>query len=169
MFETERLILRPAHRADAGFILALVNSEGWLRYIGDRGIRTLDQACDYIEAQLQSHYQTHGYGLYVVCSKPEHTPIGLCGLLCRDALPHPDLGFALLPQWQNQGLAKEACQKVLELARSQWAIATLLAITAPDNHASAGLLGSLGFTSSGTTRLSDDAEEVRRFILNGPS
>ncbi|MBY5979398.1 GNAT family N-acetyltransferase [Ferrimonas balearica] len=163
MQQSERLVLREAHRADADFILALVNSEGWLRFIGDRGIRTLDQAIDYIENQLQSHYQAHGYGLYVVCLKPDHAPIGLCGLLNRDALPFPDLGFALLPQYHRQGFALEACKHVLNRAKTEWRLNTLLGITAPDNSASAALLSRLGFAETGTVRLEPASEAVRRF------
>ncbi|MBY5920779.1 GNAT family N-acetyltransferase [Ferrimonas balearica] len=166
MYNTARLLLRPAQLSDADFILSLVNSEGWLKHIGDRGIRTLKQAQSYIEEQLQAHYSQHGYGLFVMCLKPENRPVGLCGVLNRDTLPHPDLGFALLPQWQRQGLTLEACLRVLEEARDSWSIATLWGITSPDNAASAALLRRLGFIENGTAQLSEDADSVRRFVLS---
>ncbi len=165
MYDTARLTLRPAQLMDADFILSLVNSEGWLKHIGDRGIRTLRQAQGYIEEQLQAHYQQHGYGLFVMSLKPEKTPIGLCGVLKRDTLPHPDLGFALLPQWQRQGLTLEACQQVIHQARNAWGISTLWGITAPDNVASAALLTRLGFVEGDTVTLGEDSGVVRRFVL----
>ncbi|MBY5991200.1 GNAT family N-acetyltransferase [Ferrimonas balearica] len=162
MLHTPRLRLRHARETDAPFILALVNSAGWIEYIGDRGIRTEAQAIEYIRQQLQAHYDQHGYGLYVV--EHQRRAIGLCGLLNRDTLPCPDLGFALLPEAQGQGLAQEAARLILTAECPRLGLTKLWAITASHNHASARLLTRLGFIESGTHLLEPDQPPVRRFI-----
>ena len=105
VLETERLRLRRLTVDDAAFILELVNDPSWLRFIGDRGVRNLDDARSYILKGPVASYEKHGFGLWLVELKAEATPIGICGLLQRDTLPDVDIGFALLPQFCGQGYA----------------------------------------------------------------
>lgn len=142
--ETARLTIRRLRPSDAGFILELLNDPAFIRYIGDRGVRTDADAVGYISDGPMASYERHGFGLYLVERKPDGTSAGICGLLRRDYLPEPDLGFAFLPAFRSQGLAFEAAGAVLAEARSLglWRV---LAITSPDNTASIRLLGKLGF------------------------
>jgi len=99
MIETERLVLRHIAIRDAEFIRAVLNEPSFLRFIGDRGVRTTDDACRYIQDGPVASYTRYGYGLLRVGLKADDTPIGICGVLKRDTLPEPDLGFSLLPAW----------------------------------------------------------------------
>ena len=142
---TARLELHRAVCADGPFLLALLNDPDWLRYIGDRGVRSLADAEAYVRDNLQAHYRAHGYGLYRVRLRSGATPIGLCGLLRRDFLVLPDLGFALLPSYVGHGYAAEAARGVIAYARRELGIERLCAIARPDNERSLRLLGRLGF------------------------
>ena len=110
VLETDRLVLRWLETEDDAFILKLVNEPSWLEHIGDKGVRTLEQARTYIDAGPRQMYRAHGFGLYLVQRKTDDAPIGICGLIRRDVLEHVDLGFALLPQYWRQGYALEAAQ-----------------------------------------------------------
>lgn len=142
--ETARLTIRRLQPSDATFILALLNDPAFIRYIGDRGIRTDADARRYIADGPMASYERHGFGLYLVERKSDGVPAGICGLLQRDYLPDVDLGFAFLPAFRSQGLAFEAATAILAEARGLGR-ARVLAITAPDNTASIRLLGKLGF------------------------
>jgi ribosomal-protein-alanine N-acetyltransferase len=135
---------------DADFILRLTNSEGWLRYIGDRGVRSREDAIRYIEDSPRRLYRDHGYGLWRISLIDDPTPMGLCGLVRRDSLPGPDLGFALLPEFWGQGYAREAAEATLGFVRDTLLLPGLLAICQQDNAASLGLLEGLGFARIGT-------------------
>jgi ribosomal-protein-alanine N-acetyltransferase len=130
---------------DTDFILQLTNSEGWLRYIGDRGIRTPDDACRYIDEGPRTLYREHGFGLWRISRLDDPTPMGVCGLVKRDSLPGPDLGFAFLPAFWGAGYAREAASACLAFAREALQLRELLAICQPDNAASLRLLEALGF------------------------
>lgn len=145
VLETERLILRLFDPDDAPFILTLLNEPSFLRYIGDKKVRTLDDARQYILNGPRASYERHGFGLYQVELKDSHTPAGMCGLLKRDELPDPDIGFAFLPDYWNKGFASEAANAVLNDARERLKLARILAIVNPDNDASIKLLEKLGF------------------------
>ncbi|GEM_PF-52170 len=142
---TARLCLRHAAQSDAPFVLEILNEPGWLRYIGDRGVRNLDDARQYIRERFQAGYAQDGYGMYVVERSGEPGPVGLCGLVNRDWLPAPDIGFAMLARVAGQGLGSEAAAAVLELARTRFSLERLVAVTAPDNAPSRRLLRKLGF------------------------
>ncbi len=145
VLETERLILRHFNLDDATFILTLLNEPSFLRYIGDKKVRTLDDARQYILTGPRASYEQHGFGLYQVELKDSHTPVGMCGLLKRDDLPDADIGFAFLPDYWNQGFAFEAAAAVLNDARERLKLDRVLAIVNPDNDASIKLLEKLGF------------------------
>lgn len=137
------LHLREAGDSDAEFIVALLNEPAFIRYIGDRKVRTLDDARGYI-GKLRDHYWRHGFGLYVVATNDGATPIGICGLLKREALDAPDIGFAFLRAYEGRGYAFEAAAAVLADARSRLGITRVLALTMPDNERSMRLLQRLG-------------------------
>lgn len=140
---------------DADFILRLTNSEGWLRYIGDRGVRSRDDAIRYIEDGPRRLYRESGYGLWRISRIDDPTPMGLCGLVRRDSLPGPDLGFAFLPEFWGQGYAREAAEATLAFVRDALQLPGLLAICQQDNAASLGLLAHLGFRHVERFRHSD--------------
>ena len=165
VLETERLILRRFVVEDAQFVLNLVNEPSFLRYIGDKKIRTLDDARQYILSGPVASYERHGFGLCLVELRDSHTPIGMCGLLKRDELPDPDIGFALLPDFCNKGFAFEASEAVLKDARERLNLQRILAITSLDNEASINLLQRLGFRFEEIIMPSPDSERLRLFSL----
>jgi len=143
--ETSRLRLRELGDADAAFILELVNEPGWLRFIGDRHVHSLEDAKGYIARGPAASYAKHGFGLWAVELLSSSERIGMCGLIRRDSLPHPDLGFAFLARHHGRGYAREAAAAVVELARTRYQLVRLLAITEPDNAASQAVLARVGF------------------------
>jgi RimJ/RimL family protein N-acetyltransferase len=163
MIETERLVLRHIAIRDAEFIRGVLNEPSFLRFIGDRGVRTTDDACRYIQDGPVASYARYGYGLLRVGLKSGDTPIGICGVLQRDTLPEPDLGFSLLPAWWSKGYAYEAASAVTRHARGVLGVGRLLAITSVDNESSIKLLGKLGFRFERMIRLGEDPTELRLF------
>ena len=144
ILETERLILREMQAADAPFILELLNEPGFIANIRDSGVRDLEGARRYIEDGPRASYAAHGFGLWLAELKATGEPVGICGILKRDTLDHPDLGFAFLARHHGQGFASEAGAATLAWARAR-GIHRILAITAPHNTASARVLEKLGF------------------------
>jgi [ribosomal protein S5]-alanine N-acetyltransferase len=165
ILETERLYLDEVSVADAAFILALVNTPIWLQYIGDRGIHTLEDAEKYITNVYQKSYQNNKFGLYKLTLKNSKTPIGLCGLVKRDYLDFPDIGFALMPDYEKKGYGQESATTVLEYATNTLHFPTILAITTPTNTPSQYLLKKIGFQFDKNTRNEKD-EELLVFLYN---
>src|SRR6185436_17386067 len=163
VLETDRLIVRHLTTADAEFIIELLNDPSFIRYIGDKQVRTLDDARAYVRNGPARSYETYGFGLNLVELKSEGMPIGICGLLKRDTLPEPDIGFAFLPDYWNQGYAFEAAAAVMRHARESLGVDRVLAITSPDNDASAKLLTKIGLRFDRVVKLSEDAGEVKLF------
>lgn len=161
--ETERLVLRQLTGEDAAFILQLVNDPSWLRYIGDRGIRTLEAARDYIRNGPMASHAKNGFGLDLLVRKTDRMPVGICGLLKRDTLADVDIGFALLPQFGGQGYAREAAAAVLRQGREVLGWKRIVAITDPSNTASIRLLEKLGFKFERLIRLAPDKPELNLF------
>ncbi len=141
---TERLVLRQVNINDADFILDLLNSKGWLQFIGDRNVRSLPDAEKYIADRIIKSYIDHGLGLYLVELKTSGTAIGLCGLIKRDTLDDIDIGFAFLPEYNGFGYAFEAAISTLQFAFESLEINRLVAITTPDNINSIKLLEKIG-------------------------
>jgi RimJ/RimL family protein N-acetyltransferase len=158
--ETGRLILRQFNPADADFILKLVNEPAWLRFIGDRGIHTLDQAREYILAGPMRSYQLHDFGLYLVALKENGIPIGMCGLIKRDALEDVDIGFAFLSEYWGRGYAFEAAAAVMALGKTIFGLQRVVAIVDPQNASSLKLLEKLGFHDQARIRLAQDDIEL---------
>jgi RimJ/RimL family protein N-acetyltransferase len=161
--ETERLILRQLSVADAAFMLRLLNEPSFLRYIGDRGVRTLDNARDYILKGPVSSYQRLGFGLYLVELKSDGVAIGICGLVKRESLPDVDVGFAFLPEYWSKGYAVESAAAVLNYARDVAGLKRVVAITSRENAGSISLLKKIGFEFERLITLPGNAEEINLF------
>jgi len=166
VLETDRLILRRLSIDDAEFILQLLNEPSFLRFIGDKGVRNIDDARNYILKGPVDMYRRLGFGLYLTELKDGGVPIGICGLIKRDALEDVDIGFAFLPKFWAKGYAYEAAYAVMTYGKDVVGLKRIVAITSPDNHASAKLLEKLGLQFERMVRLSDDAEEVRLFVID---
>jgi RimJ/RimL family protein N-acetyltransferase len=158
---TARLVLREFAPDDAGFVLRLLNEPSFLRYIGDRGVRSLDDARRYIAEGPMAGYARDGHGLMRVERKSDGTLVGMCGVLKRDTLPDPDLGFSFLPEYWSQGYALESAGAVMAQARGRLGLGRILAITTRDNEPSMRLLGKLGFRFE--RMIAMGSEELRLF------
>lgn len=163
VLQTERLVLRHLRVSDAPFILRLLNEPSWIENIGDRGVRTLADAERYIETGPIEMYGRLGFGLYLVSLRNNEEPIGMCGLLKREALDDVDLGFALLPSFWGNGYAHESAAAVMSYGRSVLGLVRIVAIISPKNHASRRLLEKLGFTLDRTVHLETGSEELLLF------
>ncbi|HYP53863.1 MAG TPA: GNAT family N-acetyltransferase [Pyrinomonadaceae bacterium] len=162
VLETERLILRRLTEDDAGFILRLLNEPSFLRYIGDRGVRTPDDARRYVREGPAASYERHGFGFYLVELKEGGAAAGICGLVKRPALEDPDIGFAFLPAYWSKGYAFESASAVMNYARDVLALRRVLAIVSPDNEPSARLLGKLGLKYERLLSIAE-GDEVKLF------
>lgn len=167
MILSERLVLRELTTADAPFILELLNDGDFHRYIGDRGLRTLIDAEDYIQQGPAVSYAQHGHGLYLVMRREDEAKIGICGLIKRDTLPCEDIGYAFLPAYRGQGYGVEAAQAALQDGRERLGIERVIAIVTPGNERSVGLLAKLGLSQGRLVRLGDSEEEC--LLLEDPS
>jgi RimJ/RimL family protein N-acetyltransferase len=162
---TERLTLRELNSHDAPFILQLLNEDGFVRFIGDKGVRTLADARDYIQKGPVDSYRRHGFGLYLT-SLHDGTPIGICGLVRRDALPDVDVGFAFLTRHWSRGYASESAAAVLEHGRTTLRIGRIVAITSLDNHGSMAVLEKIGLRLERRVQLVSGGPELN---LYGPA
>ena len=158
--ETGRLRIRWLGLDDAGFIYRLVNDPDWIRFIGDKSVRNLDDARAYLESGPLKMYRDFGFGLNRVALRGGGDAIGICGILQRDSLPCADLGFAFLPEYRRRGYALEAGGAVLEHAATGLEKKRLAAILSPKNLASASLLKKLGFRYAGPCCAEDGAAEL---------
>ena len=165
IIETERLQLRTVSPDDAPFYLELVNEPSWIRFIGDRGIRTLDAARAAILDGPVAMYERLGYSLYLVPRRRDGAPRGMCGLIKRDVLPDTDIGYAISPRYWGHGYAYEAAAAVVAHARGALALPRLMAITSPDNEASIQLLGKLGMQFIRRTKLDGWNEDSNVYRL----
>jgi [ribosomal protein S5]-alanine N-acetyltransferase len=161
VLETARLALRRFTLDDAAFILELVNEPSFIRHIGDKGVRSKNDARRYLRSGPIASYERFGFGLYAVELKDGREPIGMCGVRKRQALPDPDLGFAFLPRYWSKGYALESVAAVLVDARERHGLKRLLAITSQDNVRSIVLLEKVDFRFERMARLSEGAAEVR--------
>lgn len=142
--QSERLLIRHCNYEDTDHIIELLNSEGWLTFIGERNVKEEIGAKAYID-KIKESYVLNGFGLYTVVDKKSHTFLGLCGILKRDYLEHVDLGYALLPNALGKGYATEAARIVLDYAQTILKIKKFCAITVKENIKSVGVLQKLGF------------------------
>lgn len=164
MLETERLTIRRIGLEDAPFMLAILNDPGFLANIGDRGVRTVAEAEEYIRVRVLASYEAHGFGMFRVALKEGDEPVGTVGFVRREGLDGPDLGFAFLAAHTGKGYGREASKALIAWARRELHIGPLLAITAPHNAASAALLLRLGFREEGRVTLPQHGGESRLFV-----
>jgi RimJ/RimL family protein N-acetyltransferase len=164
VLETPRLTLRLMTLEDASFILSLLNEPSFHRYIGDKGVRDLDGARRYIVDGPMRSYERFGFGLWVVTLRDGATPIGMCGLLKRDSLEDPDIGFAYLPAFWGKGYAHEAAEAVMTYGRRVLKLARIVAVTNPDNDASANVLRKVGLRFDRMIAMPDQEGESRFFV-----
>ena len=164
--DTPRLALREFDEtADAPFVLRLLNEPSFIDFIGDRGVRTLDDARRYLREGPIASCRTHGHGLLRLALRDGGEPLGMCGLVRRDTLPMPDLGFALLPEAWGKGYVQEASRAVLEHGRATLGLTEVLAITSTHNARSMATLRTLGMALEDTRSLAPGAAPVNVFRL----
>ena len=160
VIETPRLRLRTATLDDAPFYLALVNEPSWIANIGDRNIHTLEAARAALEAGPMAQQREHGYSFYIIERRSDGAGMGMGGMIRRDSLPGPDIGYAMLPAYWGQGYAYEAAAAVVQHARHVLGIPTLYGITSPQNQASINLLNKLGLRFERFSRLPPAGKET---------
>jgi len=163
VLETARLTLRRFRVDDAEFILDLLNQPSFLLHIGDKGVRTIEDAHRYILDGPIDSYEKNGFGLYLVGLKSSGAEIGMCGLVNRESLEDVDIGFAFLPRYWSQGYAVESAAAVLQYGREVLGLDRIVAITSPDNHASIKVLEKIGLRLERMVRLSEDEPEIELF------
>ena len=168
ILETDRLILCRLTLDDAAFILDLLNDSLFLRFIGDKGVRTRSDARKYILNGPVDSYERHGFGLYLTKLKDGAVPIGICGLLKRESLNDVDVGFAFLPEFRGHGYASESASAVLDYARTILGLNRIVALTSPDNNGSIRVLEKLGLSYQNMLKLSDDDQESKLFAVAFP-
>ncbi len=162
VIRTQRLVLRELAPGDSRFILELLNEPAFLRFIGDKGVRTLSDAREYILKGPVDSYARHGFGLYAACLH-DGTPIGICGLVRRDGLADVDVGFSFLSRYCAKGYAVESAAAVLAHAHGTLRIRRVVAITAPDNERSIAVLQKIGLRFERMIRLAEYGPELKLF------
>ncbi len=163
VLESERLVLREFRLEDAPFVLELLNESAFLRFIGDKGVRTLADARDYLSQGPIESYRRFGFGLYLLSLREDGTPIGMCGLVKRDGLADVDVGFALRARYWSRGYAVEAAAAVLDYGKRILNLGRIVAIANPENHASIAVLEKTGLKFERMIRLSPAAPELKLF------
>ena len=163
VFDSDRLHIELLTTNDASFLYELMNTPKWLEFIGDRNIKSIADAEGYIEKSIISTYQNHGFGLYKLTLKTSGNTVGVCGLLQRDYLESPDLGFAMLPQFEGKGYTTEASRATMEYAKQNLSIKAIMAITVPSNKASIGVLQKLGFQKHETVQPNEEKGQLLVF------
>ena len=162
--ETSRLIISKVTLKDAPFFLELMNTPNWIKFIGDRNVRTVIEAEDYLTNGILKSYKALGFGFYkVVLKSNKNRPVGICGLIKRDELKIPDIGFAFLTEFEGQGYGYESSVAVLEQAKKEFGLIKVGAITLELNVNSIKLLEKLGFSFEKKIKAFDDDKELLFF------
>ncbi len=164
MLLSARTRIRRVTVDDAPFIVELLNDPDFIRFIADRGVRDLQGATDYIRMRIQLSYDLNGYGLLLVEDAETREPMGLCGLVRREELDGPDLGYAFLPRYRGRGVAQEAAAAVAEWAAESLGVSRLYAVVDPENTRSVRLLEGLGFRFERPIALAGDTKEISLFV-----
>jgi RimJ/RimL family protein N-acetyltransferase len=162
--ETPRLFISEFQSQDASFYLELLNTPKWIRNIGDRNLKTVTDAENYLTEKTIPTYKKCGFGFYKITLKENNKPIGTCGLIKRDELEHTDIGFALLPHYEGKGFGLESSQAILELAKSKFHLETICGITLEQNLESIKLLEKLGLTFEKRINPFEDDKELLLFV-----
>ncbi|WP_422104784.1 GNAT family N-acetyltransferase [Winogradskyella sp.] len=162
-FQTQRLHIRPVTVEDAPFILELMNTPLWIQFIGDRNVRTIEDAETYIKEKAFSQLETHGYTNNVVIRVQDDIKLGTCGVYHREGKEVPDIGFAFLPDYHGQGYAFEAANQLVQEARHNYSLTELSGYTLEENMASRRLLERLGFQLKGVGKLPTSNDELLHY------
>jgi len=157
---TERLVLRRITLDDAEFMLTIWNDPAFVQHVGDRGVRTVEQAHDALKTGALKLYADHDYGPFAMVLKSNGANIGVCGLFKRDNLDHPDIGFSVLPDYCGKGFAGEAASAVLDHARDDLGLHELTAIVSRGNAPSIGLIEKLGLSFARMITMPGDDEAI---------
>ncbi len=164
-FQSERLLIRPTNLEDIDFIIELVNTPKWLKYIGNRCVLNESDATEYIQNKVISQFKRLGYGNYTLIRKEDGVKVGSAGLYDREGLTGVDIGFALLPQYEKLGYAFESSCIVRDAAFANFNLDYIGAITTKDNKDSQALLERLGLSFWKNINLPNDDEELQFFKL----
>ena len=164
VIETERLSLSQLTLDDCDFIIELLNEPSFSRYIGDKGVRTADDARQYLEEGPIRQYREFGYGLYRVAERGTGQSVGICGLVNREAFDIPDLGFAFLKAFWSLGYATESSAAVMRHARDELGMDRVIAMADGENQRSTRVLDKLGFTFETMVTMPDETEAVRQYV-----
>ena len=162
-FQTQRLNIRPVTIEDAPFILELMNTPKWIKYIGERHVKTVEEAEIYIQEKAFPQLEKHGYTNNVVIKKEDNTKLGTCGLYHREDREDPDIGFAFSPTYEGKGYAYEASHQLMINAKNQYGLKELSGYTLEDNLASRKLLEKLGLILKGKGSLPSSDEELLHY------
>lgn len=163
---TERLILRPTSKDDALFILNLMNSPKWIKFIGDRNVKTVEEAETYIKERMLPQLARLGFTNNTVIRKEDGSKIGSCGLYDREGLEGVDIGFAFLPEYEKKGYAFEAANALKNYAVNNWGLTKIKAITMFENTSSQKLLEKIGLTYKEKVKLVNDPIELMLYEWN---
>ncbi len=163
ILSTERLVISKITLNEASFIRELMNDKDWIQNIGDRGVRTLEDAENYIKEKFFTSYDKYGYGFYVIKLKSTKESIGTVGLIDRDGIDGVEIGYGMLPAFRKKGYALEAAQAIFDHARNTFHINKIVAIVNPNNKASIQLLEKLGLTYEKMVRLPEETKDIQYF------
>lgn len=164
--ETERLIIRHFELSDAKYILAQLNEASFIQSIADKQVRSIEDAQNYLIKGPIASYQKFGFGLNIILLKQNGMPIGMCGLVTRSELEHPDIGYAFLPNYWGKGYATEASKAVLDDAITKHKLKTILGVTFPENQSSNSLLSRIGFNQTGSVELYGSINNLYMYQTN---
>lgn len=149
---------------DGPFMLELLNTPNWLKFIGDRNVKTVEDAENYLKNGILKSYTESGYGFYKLLLKSENNKIiGTSGLVKREQLEDVDIGFAMLPDYEGKGFGLESSTEIMKFAEQQLKLKRIVAITDPVNVNSIKLLGKLGLVYEKRVKPFDDGEELLLF------
>lgn len=163
VMETARARLRKLGPGDEQFVLNVLTDPSFVRNVGDRGVRTLEEAAAYIDERIVDSYTRHGFGIWAVERKADGVVLGMSGLVKREELEDVDIGFAFLPEYRGCGYAAESAQAVCQFSFAELRLQRLVAITLPDNQPSIALLEKLGFRFERNIRFSDEGDDLRLY------
>lgn len=166
VLETERLLLTRLSYDDCEFIFELVNEPSFKQYIGDKSVETLDDARIYLRDGPMCSYQRFGYGLFLVSPKDVDMPAGICGLVKRQEFDDPDIGFAFLQRYRDNGYALESARAVLEYGFAKLNLQRIIAMADPDNERSVRLLEGLGLAFERKVRMPEDDHDINLFAID---
>ncbi len=164
-YQTERLLLRPVVLEDADFILELLNMPKWIQNIGDRNVKSIEAAENYITTRMMPQLERLGYGNFAVIRKSDGARMGCCGLYDREGLEGVDIGFSFLPEYERKGYAFESADKIMQLAREEFKLTKVSGITIEANTASRSLLEKLGLKFEKFVKLPNDDEELMYYSI----